>query len=153
MVGHPARTICSIVSHAIIPLYSVKAESSSGPLPRVAMQSHGPHQLGIYEESEVGFAEITSYSCPQDNFKVLLQFLIPLITSKMYTAPRKDPRRSSIMGADRRPNPLRYVNLKEWDDGAYGDISFQESQPDSLEEPWPYRFQVACILNWTPLFL
>ncbi|KAG1908684.1 uncharacterized protein F5891DRAFT_994423 [Suillus fuscotomentosus] len=57
----------------------------------------------------------------------------------MYTTPKKDPR--SIMGTDRRPNPLRYVNLKEWDDGAYGDISFQESQPDTLEEPWPYRFQ------------
>jgi hypothetical protein len=58
----PARTI---VSHAIIPLCSVKAESSSGTFSRVAMQSHGPHQMGIYEESEVGFAEITSYSCTQ----------------------------------------------------------------------------------------
>ncbi|KAG2356508.1 hypothetical protein BDR07DRAFT_1300251 [Suillus spraguei] len=59
----------------------------------------------------------------------------------MYKAPKKDSR--SIMGTDRRPNPLRYVNIKEWDDGAYGDVSFKESQPDTLEEPWPYRFEIG----------
>ncbi|KAG2139663.1 hypothetical protein DEU56DRAFT_799342 [Suillus clintonianus] len=46
------------------------------------------------------------------------------------------------MGTDRKPNPLRYVNLEEWDDGpVYGDIKFQECQPDDFDDPWPYRFQ------------
>ncbi|KAG0703504.1 hypothetical protein DFH29DRAFT_916669 [Suillus ampliporus] len=58
----------------------------------------------------------------------------------MNTSPKMDLR--SIMGMDRpKPNPMRYVNLEEWDDGIYSDIAFQEAEPDAFDEPWPYRFQ------------
>ncbi|KAG1741765.1 uncharacterized protein EDB91DRAFT_1052234 [Suillus paluster] len=40
-----------------------------------------------------------------------------------------------------RQNPMRSVNLEEWDDRNYSHISFQESAPDAIDEPWPYRFQ------------
>ncbi|KAF9229841.1 hypothetical protein BS17DRAFT_772005 [Gyrodon lividus] len=49
---------------------------------------------------------------------------------------------SSIMG---RPPPpklvLRSVDLTTWDDGGWGDSVFSETQPDELDEPWPYRFK------------
>ncbi|KAG0707231.1 hypothetical protein DFH29DRAFT_897766 [Suillus ampliporus] len=56
----------------------------------------------------------------------------------MYTRPRNDT--SSIMGAY-QANPPRPVNLEEWDDGVFGNISYQQSRPSSFHQPWPYRFQ------------
>ncbi|EGN92704.1 hypothetical protein SERLA73DRAFT_190723 [Serpula lacrymans var. lacrymans S7.3] len=52
-------------------------------------------------------------------------------------------RKSSIMGATQPVNKLHPVDLTTYDDGTDSDSSYVESQPEDLDDSWPYRFKLS----------
>ena len=52
--------------------------------------------------------------------------------------------RPSLLPKPQLPPSLKPVDLGTWDDGdVWGDEFYSDSEPDALDEPWPFRFKVS----------